>query len=170
MPPPVVRPRWARRVPGWSLAAFFVVLIVFTYLAVESWNRGDLEATTYLTLVASAGPLVVIALAYYLWPTWAYSIPLTEAEVATAIEAASVGKEVEAVSARERPFVRCSAVVRVRDPACTIGWFLLPSVPGVRVPATSVVFLQPETRDRRALAAFRESLARALSQAVQATA
>ncbi len=170
MAPPVARPRWTRRVPGWSLAAFFVVLIVLTYLAVAFWNRGDMGATAYLATLASAGPLLVIAVAYYVWPTWAFSVALTEAEVAKAIESASAGKEVEAVPERERPFVRCSAVVRVRDPACLIGWFPLPTAPGTKVPPTSVLFLQPRTRNRRALAAFRETLARSLSRSASAEA
>ncbi len=170
MVPPVARPRWTRRVPGWSLAAFFVVLVVLTYLAVAFWNRGDLGATAYLAALASAGPLLVIAVAYYVWPTWAFSVPLTEAEVAKAIESASVGKDVEAVPERQRPFVRCSAVVRVRDPACMIGWFPLPTAPGRKFPPTSVVFLQPRTRNRRALATFREALARALAQPASAEA
>lgn len=162
-PPPVPRPTWTRRAPGWAFAAFFASLIVLTYLAVFDYNRGDLVTTGYLAGLASVVPVLVVVAVYHLVPLWAIPVPLPVEAVAGVLSAATRDRRVEAVEDRQGPFARCVSVVRFEAPACTVGWFPM-SQAAQAAPAhpRSTVVLRPETRDRKALAEFRETLARAL--------
>ncbi len=160
--PPVPRPTWTRRVAAWSLLLFFVSLVVLTYFAVYYSNKGDLVTTGYLAGLASVVPILLVLGPYYLMPLWGIAVPLTVEGVAQALARAGQGRRAEAVPEREGPFARCVAVVRFDRPACTIGWYAMPAlIPSVQGPPKTTVVLQPRTWDRRALAAFRESLAQA---------
>lgn len=158
-------PAWARRIQGWSFLVFFVSLIALTFIAVEFWNAGDYEMSGYFAGLASAAPLLLLVLIYYGMPVWGISVPLRPEAVADALRVAAAGHGVEPVAEREGPFARCVAVVRFKEPACTLGWSPESMSPGTGKNGATVVVLRPETRDRRALAAFRTALARALVDA-----
>ena len=156
-------PAWTRRVQGWSFAAFFISLILLTFVAVEFWNAGDLEMSGYFAGLASVVPLLLVVFVFYARPVWGISVPLAPEAVAVAFAAAARGRPVEPVPEREGPFARCVAVVRFREPACTIGWSpeALPPRSGAERRG-SVVVLRPETRDKKAVADLRESLRESL--------
>ncbi len=161
--PPVPRPTWTRRIAAWSLLLFFASLIVLTYFAVYYSNKGDLVTTGYLAGLASVVPILLVLGPYYLVPIWGIAVPLNVEEVARALAHASEDRGPEPVAEREGPFARCVSVVRFDRPACTVGWYAMPApIQGVRGPSNTTVVLQPRTRDRKALASFREALARAL--------
>ena len=164
--PPVPRPTWTRRGAAWSFLLFFVSLIVLTYFAVYYSNKGDLVMTGYLAGLASVVPILVVIAPYYLFPVWAIPVPLSVEAVAQALARATEGRRAEPVAEREGSFARCVSVVRFDAPRCTVGWYghAIPALATSLPPQTTVV-LKPETRDRRALAAFRETLARSLLEA-----
>lgn len=169
-PPIASVPAWTRRVQGWSVLLFFASLVVLSFAAVEFWNAGDLVLSGYFAGLASVIPLLLIVLVYYALPVWGITVPIPPGAVAGALAVAARGLAVEPVAEREGPFARCVSVVRFEHPACTVGWTADPSPP--TAPAgreVTVVVLRPETRDRKALAAFRESLARSLLDAERPT-
>ena len=169
--PSAPAPTWTRRVQGWSFLLFFVSLIVLTFAAVEFWNAGELVMSGYFAGLASVAPLLLVALAYFAAPVWGISVPLPPDAVARAVADAAGGRTVEPVAEREGPFARCVSVVRFEEPACVVGWSEIPRfVKAVSPPSGSIVILRPESRDRRALASFRESLAQSLSDAARAAA
>jgi len=164
--PSVPRPTWTRRVPGWSFLLFFVSLTLLTYLAVDFWNRGDPVTTGYFAGLASVVPIVLVALVYYGRPLWAIHVPLEADAVAKVLAEATAGRPVRPVAGREGPFARCVSVVRFDEPACTLGWQELPSpTQAVVLRERTILLLRPEGRDRKALAAFRRSLAESLFRA-----
>ncbi len=164
--PPVSRPAWTRRVPGWAFAAFFLSLIVLTYFAVYYYNANDLVSAGYLAGLASVVPVVLVIAIYYVVPVWAIPVPLPVDRVAQALARAARGVPVEPVSERQGAFARCVSVVRFAAPACTVGWYPMPESEKPPAPGPhSNVVLRPESRDRRALAAFRDALARSLQEA-----
>lgn len=169
--PPVPRPTWTRRVAAWSVLMFFVSLIVLTYFAVYYSNRGNHEMAGYLAGLASVVPLLFVIVPYYATPIWAIGVPLSVEDVARALAQATTGLPAEPVAEREGSFARCVSVVRFGEPACTVGWYGMSfaSVPAPGTPTVTVV-LRPHTRDREALAAFRETLARSLLDAGTAAA
>lgn len=153
--------------PGWSLLVFFVLTMVLAYLAVYFWNIEDMVTTGYFTLLASVAPGLVVVLVYYGLPTWAFQVPGTEEIVARGVAGAIASGGMEPVAEHRRPFANCTKVFHVREPPCTIGWFPSPMPPGApKMPPVTTLFLRPETRDRKALAAFRQALARSLLAAV----
>ena len=152
-------PAWTRRVQGWSFGLFFVSLVLLTFVAVQFWNAGNLEMSGYFAGLASVVPLLLVFVVFYARPVWGISVPLAPEAVAAAFAAATRGRAVEPIPEREGPFARCVAVVRFREPGCTLGWSPEPS------PSTlggrqggSIVVLRPETRDRKAVADLRASL------------
>ena len=160
---PVPRPTWTRRVPGWAFLLFFVSLILLTYFAVDFSNRGDPVTTGYLAALASVVPLLLVVLVYVGRPLWAMHLPLEVDALARTLAQATAGRAVHPVAEREGPFAKCVSVVRFDEPPCTIGWQELPSLRGAKGPPERTVLLfRPEARDRKALAAFRRSLAEAL--------
>src|SRR5574337_78393 len=162
-PPSLPIPTWTRRIQGWSFLVFFVSLVVLTLAAVEVWNAGDLVMSGYLAGLASVVPLLLVVLVYYGLPLWGITVPLSSGAVAEALASAARDRTVEPVAEREGPFARCVSVVRFEDPSCTVGWSTDPApMSGLHPRAVTVVVLRPETRDRKALAAFREALARSL--------
>lgn len=165
-PTPAPRPTWTRRVPGWAFLLFFVSLVGLTYFAVYYYNANDPVSAGYLAGLASVLPVLLVLAVYYFVPVWAIPVPLPVDGVAEALGRAAPDVPVEPVSDREGAFARCVSVVRFRAPACTVGWYLMPESekPASPLPHSTVV-LRPETRDRKALAAFREALARALLEA-----
>ncbi len=168
---PVPRPSWTRRVPGWVFLLFFVSLIVLTYYAVVYSNLGDPVSAGYLAAAASVVPILVVAAVYVGRPLWAMHLPLGVDGVARVLAEATAGQTVHPVAEREGPFAKCVSVVRFETPACTVGWQELPSVPGVKgTTERTILILRPEARDRKALAAFRRSLADSLVRAVPAPA
>ncbi len=161
--PPVPRPTWTRRVAAWSILGFFVSLIVLTYAAVDVWNAGDLVASGYLAGLASAVPVLLVLVPYYATPIWGITVPVSVEDVAAALARASVGRHAEPLEAREGAFARCVAVIRFDDPPCTVGWYPTPVAPGPAAFPQTVVVLQPRRGNRKALAEFREAVARALA-------
>lgn len=156
-------PAWTRRVQGWSFILFFVSLIVLTFVAVQFWNAADLVMSGYFAGLASVVPLLLVVLVYYVRPVWGLSVPLAPEVVAGAFASAAHGHVVEPVSEREGPFSRCAAVVRFKDPACTLGWTAETTPPAAGSGrGGSTVVLRPESRDRKAVAALRESLRESL--------
>lgn len=167
-PSSVLPPTWTRRVQGWSFLVFFLSLIILTFVAVEFWNAGDLVMSGYFAGLASVAPLLLVALAYYAAPLWGISVPLPPDAVARAVADALGGRKVEPVAERHGPFARCVSVVRFDEPACVVGWSEVPTfTKAASPPSGSTLVLRPESRDRKALASFRESLARALSDAAR---
>ena len=164
--PPVPRPTWTRRVAAWTFLLFFVSLILLTYFAVYYSNRGDLVTTGYLAGLASVVPVLFVLVPYYFLPVWAIPVPMAPDGVAAALSRATEGLRADPVAEREGAFTRCVSVVRFREPRCTVGWYPMAELPGAleRGPRSTVV-LRPASRDRKALAAFRETLARALLDA-----
>ncbi len=168
VPPRVLAPAWTRRVQGWSFLLFFVSLIILTFVAVLFYNQNDYAMSALFGGLASVVPVVLVGLVYYALPVWGMSVPLTPDGVAGALAAATGNQAVEPVAERDGLFARCVAVVHFEAPRCTLGWSPGPSVPaagGSR--AGSIVVLRPESRDRKALAAFRESLATTLLDATR---
>ena len=166
--PPVPRPTWTRRVPGWAFLVFFLSLIVLTYLAVDAWNRGNLVLAGYLAALASVAPILLVVVIYYLRPVWAMPVPLGAEEVARALAHATAGRSVHPLAEREAPFANCVSVVRLDEPACTIGWFIHAAPPkSVATRERVTVVLRSEPRDRKALAAFRQALADSLAEPVR---
>lgn len=160
---PVPRPTWTRRVPGWVFLLFFVSLIVLTYYAVVYSNRGDPVTAGYLAAAASVVPIVLVAAVYVGRPLWAMHLPLGVDAVARVLGEATAGRTVHPVAERDGPFAKCVSVVRFETPACILGWQELPSIPGAKGnPERTILILRPEARDRKALAAFRRSLADSL--------
>lgn len=160
-------PAWTRRVQGWSFLLFFVSLIVLTFLAVEFWNARNLEMSGYFAGLASVVPLLLVVLVYYALPVWGISVPLAPGAIADAFAFAARGRAVVPVPEREGPFARCVAVVHFEDPACTVGWTAeAPSAKATSTGGGSIVVLRPETPDRKAVAALRESLREALLQGI----
>lgn len=161
---PVPRPTWTRRVPGWSFLLFFVSLAFLTYLAVYLWNQGDLVSTGYVAGLASVVPIALVAAVYYGRPLWGLGVPLETAEVRKALATVAGSKTVRPVPERKGPFGKCASVVRLDNPPCTLGYgpFPGPVQPKI-VRERTLVLLRPESRDRKAQAAFRASLASALS-------
>ncbi len=170
VPAPVSRPTWTRRVPGWAFLLFFLSLIVLTYFAVYYYNANDPVAAGYLAGLASVVPVLLVLAAYAFIPVWAIPVPLPVEEVAKALDRAARDRPVEPVSERQGAFARCVSVVHFRAPACTVGWYLMPESekPASPLPHSTVV-LRSETRDRKALAAFRDALARAFGEAAAPT-
>ncbi len=165
--PRAATPAWTRRIQGWSFLVFFVSLIALTFAAVESYNSTDLVMSGYFAGLASVVPLFLVALTYYALPVWGISVPLSPDAVAGALAGVSEGQAVEPVAEREGPFARCAAVVRFAEPACTVGWSADAATAKASPPGTAtVVVLRPESRDRKALAAFRNRLARSLLAAL----
>lgn len=165
-PTPVPRPTWTRRVPGWAFLLFFVSLIALTYFAVYYYNANDLVSAGYLAGLASVVPVVLVLAVYYLVPLWAIPVPLPVDEVAKALDRAARDVPLEPVSDRQGAFARCVSVVHFKAPACTVGWYLMPESEKPASPLQhSTVVLRPETRDRKALAVFREALASAFREA-----
>ncbi len=165
--PPVVRPTWTRRVAAWSILGFFVSLIALTFAAVYTSNAGDLVTTGYLAGLASAVPILLVAVPYYATPIWAVQVPLSVEEVAQALDRGTRGLRAEPIAAREGPFLRCVSVIRFDAPPCIVGWYPMPNP--AKMPsgaAATTVVLRPGTGDRKAMAAFRERLARSLSEAL----
>jgi len=161
--PPVPRPTWTRRVAAWSILLFFVSLIVLTYFAVYYSNKGDLVTTGVVAGLASVVPLLLVVVPYYVTPIWAIPVPLTSEDVAQALARATPGLRAEPVGDREGPFARCVSVIRFDEPACTVGWYAMEfAAKPVAGAARTTVVLRPRTRDRKAVAAFRETLARSL--------
>lgn len=161
--PPVPRPTWSRRAPGWVFALFFVSLIALTYIAVYFYNVNDLVSAGYLAGLASVVPAALVVLVYYLVPLWAIAVPLSAETVATVVAGAARGAAVAPVEERTGGFGRCVAVVRLDVPACKVGWYPEPgSDARGAIRAQSMVVLRPQTRDRKAMAAFRDALARSL--------
>ncbi len=161
--PPVPRPTWTRRVAAWSFLLFFVSLMLLTYFAVYYSNKGDLVTTGYLAALASVIPILFVLVPYYVFPIWAIPVPLPPEGVAAALSRATEGIRADPVGERDGPFARCVSVVRFDTPACTVGWYSVPLPPHPPPDAPrSTVVLRPASRDRRALAAFRETLARSL--------
>lgn len=166
MAAPAASPTWTKRVPGSALLLFFVSLIAFSYLAVHFWNTYDMELTGLFTALASAAPLVIVYVYYVARPVWAFQAPVDEATVERAVRDATASRRIEPVNERKGVFRTCSAVLEVSDPACTVGWFYSTSGgAGSPYPARSTVFLLPRSRDRKALAAFRDAIAGALLRA-----
>lgn len=165
-PTPVSRPTWTRRVPGWAFLLFFVALIALTYFAVYYYNANDPVSAGVLAGLASVVPVLLVLVVYAIVPVWAIPVPLPVDDVAKALDRATHDRPVEPVSEREGAFARCVSVVRFRAPACTVGWYLMPASekPSSPLPHSTVV-LRSETRDRKALAAFRDVLARAFGEA-----
>lgn len=162
----VARPSWTRRLPGWAFLLFFVSLIVLTYFAVDFSNRNDPVTAGYLAGLASVVPIVLVALVYVGRPVWAMNLPLDVDGIARALAGASRGRTVHPVAEREGPFARCVSVVRFEDPACLVGWQELPALRGAQGPSErTILLLRPAGRDRKALAAFRRSLAESLVRA-----
>lgn len=159
---------WTRRVQGWSFLLFFLSLIVLTVAAVEFWNAGDMVTTGFVAGLASVLPLLLVVVAYYAVPLWGISVPLPPESVAAVVAAASPRQNVEPVREPAGAFARCVSVVRLTAPGCTVGWLPEPEVAAVR--RGTVVLLKPESRDRKALAAYRESLADSLRIASRAAA
>ncbi len=159
------RPTWTRRVPGWAFALFFVSLIVLTYFAVYYYNANDLVSAGYLAGLASVLPVLLVIAVYYVLPVWAIPVPLPVDDIAKALDHAAHDIPVEPVADRRGAFARCVSVVRFTTPACTVGWYLMPDSEKPMSPKPhSTVVLRPETRDGKALAAFREALARAFGE------
>ncbi len=158
--PPVPRPTWTRRIAAWSILGFFVSLVLLTYAAVDVWNTGDLVTSGYLAGLASVVPVLLVLVPYYATPLWGIAVPLPVEAVALDLSRASEGRRAEPIAEREGPFARCVSVVRFDDPACTVGWYPTPVAPGSSVAPQTVVVLQPRRGDRKALAAFREAIAR----------
>lgn len=164
--PPVVRPTWTRRVAAWSILGFFVSLIALTFAAVYTSNAGDLVTTGYLAGLASVVPILFVAVPYYATPIWATLVPLNVEEVAQALARGTRDLRAEPIPAREGPFLRCVSVVRFDAPPSIVGWYPMPDpAPTPHAVAATTVVLRPRTRDRKAMAAFRERLARSLSEA-----
>lgn len=163
--PPVLRPTWTRRVAAWTLLGFFGCLIALTFAAVYTSNAGDSITTGYLAGLASVVPILFVAVPYYATPVWAIQVPLGVDGVAHALARATYGLRVEPVAAREGPFARCVSVVRFDTPPCLVGWYPMAPVPIAAKARSTTVVLGPRTRDRKAIAAFRERLARALLEA-----
>jgi hypothetical protein len=163
---PVPRPTWTRRVPGSVFLLFFVSLIALTYFAVYYYNANDLVSAGYLAGLASVVPVFLVIAAYYAAPVWALPVDLPVEGVAKALDRATHSLSVEPVAERKGAFARCVAVVRFQAPSCTVGWYLMPDSekPASPLPHSTVV-LRSETRDRKALAAFRDTLARAFGEA-----
>lgn len=161
--PRALRPTWTRRVQGWSFLLFFVSLIVLTVAAVEFWNAGDMVTTGYVAGLASVLPLLLVVLVYFAVPLWGISVPLPPETVANVVASAAPARNAEPVPDPSGPFGHCPSVVRLPDPRCLVGWFPEPAGPGAR--SGTVVLLKPESRDRKALAALRESLAESLRTA-----
>ncbi len=158
--PAVPRPTWTRRVPGWAFALFFVTLIVFTYFAVYYYNRDDLATAAYMAALASVVPLALTFAVYSLRPVWGLAVPLEAPAVAQALEAAAAGKAYHPVSARDGPFAKCASVVRFDEPACTLGFGTLPTPVRLDVVRErTLLIVRSESRDFRAQAALRASLA-----------
>lgn len=164
--PSVPRPTWTRRVAAWTFLLFFVSLMLLTYFAVYYSNKGDLVTTGYLAGLASVIPVLLVLVPFYVFPIWAIPVPLPPDGVAAALSRATAGIHAAPVVERDGPFARCVSVVRFERPACTVGWYPMPSLTGASsgVPRSTVV-LRPASRDRKALAAFRETLARSLLDA-----
>lgn len=163
--PPVVRPTWTRRVAAWTLLGFFGSLIALTFAAVYTSNAGDPITTGYLAGVASVVPILFVAVPYYATPIWAILVPLEADGVAQALARATSGLRVEPVAVREGTFARCVSVVRFDTPPCTVGWYPMADRSTTPQTGSTTVILRPRTRDRKAVAAFRERLARALLEA-----
>ncbi len=167
--PPVPRPTWTRRVAAWSFLLFFLSLMFLTYFAVYYSNKGDLVTTGYLAGLASVVPVLIVLVPYYAFPIWAIHVPLAPEGVAAALSQATRGIRAEPVAERDGPFARCVSVVRFNQPACTVGWYPMLAAPAPSGPnPRSTVVLRPASRDRKALAAFRASLARSLLGAAPA--
>jgi len=157
---------WTKRVPGSALLLFFLSLIVFTYLAVESWNRVQMELTALFTALASAAPLAIVYLFYVARPVWALQAPANEASVERAIVDAAGTKRIRTVNERKGVFRTCSAVLEVSEPPCTVGWLPTSIGPSASpVPLRSTVLVVPRSRDRKAVAAFRDAISGALLRA-----
>ncbi len=155
--PRAPEPAWTRRLQGWSFLLFFVSLIAFTFVAVLFYNANELALSAYFAALASVAPLLLVVLVYYGRPVWGLSVPLAPDAIAATLAASASEDNVEPVAEREGPFTRCVAVVRFREAPCTLGWYPEPSaVPGSG--RGSVLVLRPETRDRKAVAALRETL------------
>lgn len=168
---PVPRPSWTRRVPGWAFLLFFASLFVLTYFAVVYSNRNDPVMSGYLAGLASVVPILLVALVYVGRPVWAMHLPLGVDGVAQVLAQATAGRAVHPVAEREGPFAKCAAVVRFDAPACTVGWQELPLLRGAQgPPERTIILFRPEGRDRKALAAFRRSLAESLGRAGSARA
>ncbi len=152
-------PAWTRRVQGWSFLLFFVSLIALTFVAVVFYNANQLALSGYFAALASVLPLLLVVLVYYGLPVWGLSVPMPPDAVASALASSAKERRVEPVEEREGPFARCVAVVRFADPPCTLGWSAEQGTsPADATRKRSLLVLRPETRDRRAVAALRESL------------
>ncbi len=158
--PPVSRPTWSRRIAPWTVLMFFVTLIVLTYFAVYYSNKGDPQTAGYLAGLASVVPVLLVVVPFYATPIWGIPVSLKEEEIANALARATPGLRAVPVAEREGPFSRCVSVVRFEAPACTVGWYKMeyPANVAQSLPRATVV-LRPHTRDRTAVAAFRERLA-----------
>ncbi len=162
-----VRSTWTRRVPGWAFLVFFVSLIVLTYFAVDFSNRNDPITAGYLAALASVVPIALVVLVYVGRPVWAMNLPLDGDGVARALAKATSGRTVHPVAEREGPFARCVSVVQFEDPPCLRGWHELPALRGAQGSAERTILLfRPAGRDRKALAAFRRTLAESLGRSV----
>lgn len=162
-PAPVCRPTWTRRVPGWSFLVFFVSLILLTYLAVYFYDVNDLVSAGYLAGLASVVPVLLVVVVYYALPLWAMPVPLSTEELGTALAAATHSLRSESVADRKGAFAHCVSVVRFESPDCLVGWYRTPeSQQRAAGHPRSTLVLRARTRDRKALAAFRETLARSL--------
>lgn len=162
-PPSLPAPTWARRVPGWSLLAFFLTLALLTALAASFNVIEQMEVTGYFAAAASTVPLLLLVLAYYLRPIWAIQVPRDEAAVAAAAGPVLARRGAAPSDARKGPFVRCSAVLRMDRPSCAVGWFRL-TAPGrgTAGPPRTLLVLQGRAHDREELDALRSSLTEAL--------
>lgn len=155
---------WTRRVPGSALLLFFLTTIVFTFFAVEFWNVYAMAAAGSLTLLAAVLPLELVYVLYYARPVWTAEVTGDAAQVEAAVRQVLAPEHVETVAEPKGVLKLCSTSLRVREPACAIGWAALQPYEraGASVPGTHVFFVG-ESRDVKRLAAFRDRVGSALA-------
>lgn len=153
---------WSRRTSGTGLLVFFLSLIVLTYLAVAFWNNYDMAATGSLTLLAAVLPLELLFFFYFAAPVWALQTPADSASVERAVRSAVGTANAEPVADRKGVFRLCTAVVRVSEPTCTVGWW---QPEGARPPTRTLIFLMGGAADKERLTRFRAAIADGLARA-----
>jgi hypothetical protein len=165
--PPRYEPTWARRIPGWSLLLFFLSLAVLTAIAAAFNNANDLGVAGYFAGLASTVPLLSIIIPYYARPVWSIQIPAAEEVVAGAISTVLSDHNPQVTSQRKGPFAHCTSVLVLEMPSCGVGWYHTPPPPeSVAIPPRSVIILAARSREKGPIAALREALRMAMSQAV----
>ncbi len=147
---------WTRRVPGSALLVFFVTTIVLTFFAVEFWNVYEMAATGSLTLLAAVLPLQLIYVFYYARPVWTVHVDADVGDVERGIRDALGSRSAAPIEDRRGVLGLCAGALRVREPACAIGWSATEGY-GPFKGGTSVFFVS-ESRDMKALLALRDAV------------